>query len=655
MKLIYLALMLSWLYVVNLAAGALLAKRIPVFGLAKATVVALVLLTAFFIEHFVGLGSLRLAYPTLFVLAVVVLIWQRQHVLRWAWQDHAFLIGFAWALIWRYFKPDIDTGTEHITDMFFIANYAKGQTLPPPNLWLPPFVFDCYYAFQHYAAALLARIFSVGPGFAYNLAFALVFGYAAGVVWETTHYHTRSRPYAYAVLVAVLVGATGVIPFIELLRTPEFNDWPIIASMRFIGSAELRTTVAPFFAGEGREVMSYPIESFGYTLMIGDYHPPVSALLVLMVYASAMLLWLRESNKGIYVFIMGLCVPLSLLTNAWIFPLIVLTSAGWLLYCWRSKQAIAWGALIGSGALGFFLAYPFLSYFAVNSLGTPIKYVPSAMRSPLLLIVLQHWPVMLMVGLLAWQKKYRHFAWYVMGAYVALMLVSELLYVKDGMGGENLRINTGMKWMAWIYLFGFLLAAWLAYEIENKVVRGLLYAAMLIPTAAQLYYIGPHFKAFYMAGQHRGDWEGTAWLTREAGMKDMLQYLKDAPDGVVLERLEADNFTPGGAMSSFALKPVFVGWPMHLLTWGIDWGMLVKRRDEMKAFYQGEMADPVAWLEKNNIRYVLWSNRETDVQALERLKPQLQQRYYWKQFNDRPDAPVGMWVHKISPQKDTTR
>ena len=645
MNMLYLGLMLGWLYLVNLAAGALLAKRVPVFALARAIVVATGLLAMFFVEHLRGFDDLRLAYPLLFVIACIILIKNQTDVWLWVKNDAAFFLGFAWAFFWRWSDPNIHTGTEHITDMFFIANYAQGGTLPPPNLWMAPTVFDCYYAFQHYAAALLARIFDIGPGYAYNLAFPLVFAYAASLVWQTTAYHTRSKTYAWALTFAVLMGASGVIPFIEWLRTPQFNDWPIIASMRFIGSAELRTSIAPFFAGGGREIMSYPLESFGYTLIIGDYHPPVSALLVLIMYASSMLLWLRDGRKSVYVYAMSFSVPLSLLCNAWIFPLIVLTYIGWLLYCWRAKLPIPWVLAMGSLAFGFLLAYPFLSYFALNSLGTPIKLVPWSQKSPFLLILLQNWRVIIMVALLALKKEGRLFAWYVIAAYVVLMLVSETFYVKDGMGGENIRINTGMKWLAWIYLFAFLMAAWLAYDIKNMAVRVVLYAMILIPSLAHAYYLVPHYKAFYI-NQHKGQLDGTAWLTHDKPVGDMLEYLKNAPPGTVLEHVAADNFTPGAALSSFALKPVYIGWPMHLFTWGKSWGTIRNRKDDMLAFYKGELPDPANWLHRNQIRYVVWSPRETDYEAFKKLRVQLARDYYWKDFNGNPDAPVGIWVRR---------
>ena len=644
MNMLYLGLMLGWLYVVNLAAGALLAKRVPVFSLARAIVVATGLLAMFFIEHIYGFSSLRLAYPLLFVVACIILIKNQGEVLGWVKKDLAFFVGFAWAFFWRYTGPDLNTSTERMTDMFFIANYARGGTLPPLNLWFPPFVFDCYYAFQHYCAALLSRIFDIGPGYAYNLAFSLIYGYAASLVWEMTFHYNKSKIFAYTLVFAVLMGATGVIPFIEWLRSPQFVDWPIIASMRFIGNAELNTSIAPYFAGGGREIMGFPLESFGYNLIIGDFHPPVSALLVLIVFASSLLLWMSEKEKSIYVYAISLCLPLSLICNAWIFPLIVICYLGWLIYCWQAKEPIQWGLAIGSLGFSFLLIYPFLTYFSMNSLGTSIKWVPWPQKSPFLLVLLQNWPAIFIVFLLFFKKENRKFALYIAACYFVLMVFSEAFYVKDGIGGENARVNTGMKWMGWIYLFGFLMASWLAYNTKNTLIRIVLYALILIPSLAHAYYLIPHHKAFY--GGNIGQLDGTAWLRNDRPVGDMLDYLKSAPEGVVLEHIEKDNYTPGSALSSFALKPVFIGWPLHLFTWGKGWGILGPRAEEMRMFYKGELPDPANWLHRNQIRYVVWSPRETNYDAFKKLRVQLERDYYWKDFNGNPDAPVGIWVRR---------
>lgn len=163
--------------------------------------------------------------------------------------------------------------------------------------------------------------------------------------------------------------------------------------------------------------------------------------------------------------------------------------------------------------------------------------------------------------------------------------------------------------------------------------------------AAHAYYLVPHYKAFYI-NQHKGQLDGTAWLTHDKVVADMLQYLKTAPEGTVLEHVAADNFTPGAALSSFALKPVYIGWPMHLFTWGKSWGILRERKDNMLAFYKGELPDPANWLLRNRIRYVVWSPRETNYEAFKKLRPALERDYYWKDFNGNPDAPVGIWVRR---------
>ena len=646
MKFIHLALILGWLYTINMAAGALLAKRMPIFGLAKATTLATATLAFFFIEHFYGFGNLKIAFPMLFIGAVIVLIKNRKELPKWAWSDHAFLIGFGYAFIWRYTVPDINTSTENITDLFFIANYVPGKTLPADNLWMPPYKFDFYYAFQHYVAALLSRILSVGPGYAYNMAYALIFGYGAGIVWETTMYHTRSRTYSYVVLIGMLIGATGISPLIEFIRTPQFIDQPLIAAMRFIGASELNTSLAPLFASPGREVQNYPLESFGYTLFIGDYHPPLSSFLVLCMYASALLLWMRDRQKTIYVYIMSLALPLTLICNAWVFPLLVIAYVGWIVYCYQMGIAIPWRAIIVSVVGGFFLAYPFLSYFAQQSLGASIKMTPAAQYSPLVLVLLQHWPAILMVALLALNKEYRAFSLYILVAYVVMMLVSEILYVEDNLSGSSNRTNTGMKWLGWIYLFGYLMAAWLAYSTKVAWQRVALYALIIIPTFAQGAYMAKHYSKI-MGNAHRGQLEGHAWLTDNRSVADMLDYLKAAPDGIVLEYNAKGQYTQGSALSMFAVKPVFLGWSTHLFTWGKSWDLVGPRKAQMDQFYGGDLPDMNEWLLRNDIRYVVWSPRETDTIAFNRIQKNISKDYYWKSFNgNNTAAPVGIWVKK---------
>ena len=151
-----------------------------------------------------------------------------------------------------------------------------------------------------------------------------------------------------------------------------------------------------------------------------------------------------------------------------------------------------------------------------------------------------------------------------------------------------------------------------------------------------------------MGNANRGKLDGHAWLTgNNAPLADMLDYLKAAPDGIVLENIAKDNFTPGAALSMFAVKPVFVGWPLHLFVWGKSWGLVGPRQEQMKSFYNGDLPDMNGWLLRNDIRYVVWSSRETDTIAFNRIQKSISKDYFWQSFSANNAAtPVGIWVRK---------
>src|SRR3712207_954366 len=103
-----------------------------------------------------------------------------------------------------------------------IASYLPGGRLPPQDAWFPPYPFDVYYSFQHYAAALLGRLFGLGPGMTYNLAFcvavALTLTAAAGAAYAVC----RSGRRTALVVAAFALGGTGAtIPAHFMTRTPQ--------------------------------------------------------------------------------------------------------------------------------------------------------------------------------------------------------------------------------------------------------------------------------------------------------------------------------------------------------------------------------------------------------------------------------------------------
>jgi len=58
------------------------------------------------------------------------------------------------------------------------------------------------------------------------------------------------------------------------------------------------------------------------------------------------------------------------------------------------------------------------------------------------------------------------------------------------------------------------------------------------------------------------------------------------------------------------------------------------RLAEITKFYQGKMDDPLSWLIKNDVRYILWMQKDND-HLNERflpLKEKIKSRYAWEQY-----------------------
>ena len=72
-----------------------------------------------------------------------------------------FLAAFAFTFGVRCLQPDIAYTSDGISDLNMINNFSQGQTLPPPDCWLPPYRFEWYYDLQHYAASVMERLLAV--------------------------------------------------------------------------------------------------------------------------------------------------------------------------------------------------------------------------------------------------------------------------------------------------------------------------------------------------------------------------------------------------------------------------------------------------------------------------------------------------------------
>lgn len=646
--LIYLALAVVIVLTNFLALGLWFEKHLGERNLARFVSVVVMALVMFFVEHWFGLGDLAWLWPVL-TAASVYLLWQHRVSLTtqsfW-WPEAAFLFGFFYALAWRFLLPDINPGAEEMTDLYFIANYRQGMSLPPEDLWLSGYLFDFYYAFQHYAIALFGRIFDFNIGVNYNLAWPVVAGLITSLAWSIAQALNLSKRWSALFSATVLLGGSGVTVFSLLFW--QFDGWAgsadpagnyLWASVRAIGGYGARAN-GPLgeWLASGSPMPILPIESTAYLLFNGDLHPPLGSFMLALSAAAGMLWIPRVTTKTAYALTAWVTATavLMMAVNAWVFPLQALFVLLWLLLSAVKKQ-LHWPSAFVGGAAAVGLLLPFLSYFAGSSLSPSLTAVADGTPWQ---IIFQWWPLLVALPIALWQ--WRSQAWLAMVATIIIGLLFTLgFYFADGMTGQNARFNTALKW--WSYLNLLMLIA-LAMGLTLARYRWVVAIVML----GYLSYLPFSLSALANSSHQTGAIAGHQWFTQDPSNRDLLNYLKQLPRGITLEAPTAGAYTSTTRYALFAELPSYIGWYGHQGGWRGYPNFLNLRAQRATRFYDGQMSPLEArqFIDGEQIDYVLWTPE--DVQRRDQqwlvVDAYLSDKFAWVPFYD---AQFDGKLHKV--------
>ncbi len=674
MYFIYLASTLLFIWITVAGVTVISNRYLSDIAVARSAGLLIVVLVLFFIEHLIGLGKIFWMLPITVILGLWM-IWnvntKEQGKIFWQ-SELVFVFAFLYGLFWRYSFPSISPSSEKITDLFFISNYYPGDTLPPLDNWNPPHLFDYYYAFQHYAAALLGRVFNLEIGTCYNLAFALIAALPLTLAWSMSGYYIQKKALRFLLVCTLAFGGTGFSPILYFTNqasdtpsTQNKNEWVqhgrdienisrqnIISSARYIGG-ELDSTsqkdrpvskstnkgVTP----ESKTPLVLPSENYGYQFFLGDYHPPTGGFLILFL-AIALIASAENSRQSrASQALLALCVPVMLITNTWTFPLLVLLILGWLAFRLMYKLPVDWLALFAGGVAGTFLIYPFLIGFTSNSLPTPIKFVSENLHTPISRFIGLHWPVLLLLSFGFFEKKYRRFSLTLSITWLSLLFISEFVYIDDPTGAQYERTNSVMKWWGWIQTGVIATLGAVCLGSSRKWIRWATVVVFIIINIAAI----DLAKYWYYSGkQYQGKLAGHHWYTQTATNRMMFEFLKEAPKGVVLERILDNSFSNTSIYSIFNNKPVLLGWPLHLNTWHGDVPRIWILKDEIESFYRGEMDGSLVWLMSHNVEYIVFGPSDNN-SNFDIINNQIKSMYSWQEYNHSRHRHTGIWV-KIS-------
>src|SRR6476620_7698968 len=182
--------------------------------------------------------------------------------------------------LWRLSFPEVVEYNDRLADLHRVANYWAGAKLPPIDYWLPYQRFNYYYTFQHYSAALLGRLFGLGPGESFTLAPA----------WEFLTL-VRVRLWAKLLSIAALaIGGTGISPLLHLVASPSSPDFfsyesaveALTYNSRLLGLFDSSVATGAWQAvfAETPRAVRLPIETLGYQYAIGGYHAVLAGFLL---------------------------------------------------------------------------------------------------------------------------------------------------------------------------------------------------------------------------------------------------------------------------------------------------------------------------------------------------------------------------------------
>ncbi|KAF5037767.1 hypothetical protein DSECCO2_561200 [anaerobic digester metagenome] len=528
-----------------------------------------------------------------------------QAALTW---DLAFLLPFLFMLEVRWINPSISYA-EKFMDHAILASIMRVPTVPPLDPWYAGGTLDVYYYLGYWMDGVLGLVSGVPSTIAFNLALPTVLGLAVVSLYALGH--LLLDRYRWLPVVALFLPNPSAIYHI-LIGDAWFDV--LWGSTRTIENT----------------INEYPI----FSMLWGDVHPHVMSffnqgfLLFLLVFAY--MRWGTLSMRG-RALLCGLAA-LSLGSmpgfNSWdVLVYAPVTLAFGLLIWWRYgnlrlDSLNSWMVLAAVPPLAILTYLPF--YLQLNSPGVagvaivptpsaPVEFLlvhgfflavliaycaPDIRRRPYLLLaavpfVLAGYPAAAIAAVplvyLAARRRFTAVETLAMLG-LAIILVTELIYLVDNMGETYFRMNTVFKFYlpAWFLMGTASLAVigeWLRGAGIDRQIPDRAEKALPVLVAVLLLIAPFAINVDFGYGSHTLD--GAAYLEgSNPSDAAAIAFLRTLPGDHVIVEAEGGDYTYYSRVSSFTGIPAVIGMPFHEYMWRGDEGRISERSADVRAIYE---------------------------------------------------------------------
>jgi len=583
-----------------------------------------------FIEHFIALPNLGWLLP--FTLGG--LLWA---MIRpgYSWNELRlptilFLAVFTWALFLKCLNPEITCNTEGVADMARIVDFCLGGTLPAVDSWCPPYDHGTYYAFQHYGASLLKRLFSLDIGTGYNMGYNLLntatMLVGAGAAYLISGRKTWVCVLTLLVLLADFTGSAVILFIIDTLHPTK--------GLYDVFDSRLCIDIGDGWNDPNRHnpfgwIFHVPPQGLRlFTPAFNIYFPEFHANLGGHFMTLASLLAANEAyreERSNWPWVCLIVFPLmTLIMATWYVIVVAVLCVGCFAAAWMAgRRPENWRFVYSGAAVGSGLIWP-----SVNSLiaGTyqvaAFHWTPWVEYTAPWEFIIQWWPIIVpwLALLFVWRRLSLLARW----VHAALPLL--LIYIEVASFGD--RTWTVEKMWGAVYgagLVTFLPLVFIQRNVAFRVVTFtyLLISVIFIATWAKIEVDQVNWD--YVAFRLRGD----TVFQNDPQKRRLLQELETLHGATVLNGKSEWSYNQSPSLVGFSENRCYIAWFWQEVQCGHG-GVADYRDQQSNAFYAGTMSRPLDFLRLNNIAaVVIYPDDNIPDNIVQQLQSQIGSDYYY--------------------------
>ena len=591
------------------------------------------------------------------------------------WEELLFFVAF---LIWTYvagFRPAA-YGTEKFMDYGFMEAMMRSTSLPATDIWYSQGRINYYYGGQYFAVFLtklshtkveltynLMRTFVAGLAFA--MPFSLVYQMMADRMkgQQKSERIRKGLPYISGFTAGIAVSIAGnmhyviyavIIPWIEKLTGQEVSSYWFPDATRYIGYNPYRE--------EDRTIHEFPCYSF----VLGDLHAHVVNIMFVLLVIALLYVWLRGVRKKTvpaetsmkdgnfwkeqllmpHLLVVSILLGMFQWTNFWDFVIYYVVTLGTVLFAniirfpgkIKKIVTVTVAQMVEIYLIAYATVIPFTIQFDTMVDGVALAKYHSYFYQLLVLWGLPAILVITFVIAMLWEKlrKMENKSLYrlmksvrtadlfavIMGlCAIGLVVIPEIVYVRDIYENGNARANTMFKLTYQAYIMFALTMGYAIYRLlavtKQKIFK-MISGICLFFLIWTVGYFGRSvtswcgnvldpsgYQGLYALGYLETDFSEDV-----SAIKWLKENIKGAP--VVLEA-NGDSYSGYERVSASTGLPTILGWYVHEWLWRNDTDDLNQKRADVETIYTSQDENLIrSLLGEYHVSYIFVGSKERE-------------------------------------------